>query len=296
MTTTTTSTPITVSLSDSLALRLRSWQWFRPIYLLLAAWLVCVLGPYIWMFITSITPSNELVLSGSRILPANPTFRAYADLIANSDFPIYAFNSIIVAIGTVILTTFIALRAGTALSRYTFKGKTAVLYAILLVQLFPTILLITPLYIELKTFGLLNSRQGLILVYTAFSLSFAIWLMKGFIDQIPVEIEEAALIDGCSPFQAFIHVILPLARPGIAAVATYAFIYSWNEFLFALTFTSSNDARTLPVGLRLFIGENTVHWEDITAGGVLAAIPILIGFMFAQRALISGMTSGAVKG
>jgi len=127
-------------------------------------------------------------------------------------------------------------------------------------------------------------------------LSFSIWLMKGFIDQIPVEIEEASYIDGCSKLQSFFYVILPLARPGIAAAGTYAFIYAWNEFLFALTFTSSDEARTIPVGLRQFIGENIIRWEWLSAGGVLAAIPILIGFMFAQKALISGLSSGAVKG
>ncbi len=235
---TTTSAPMAVATASSPTAGTQPWQWFRPIYLLLAAWLVGVLGPYVWMFITSITPSSDLVQSSSHIWPANPTFRAYADLFNNSDFPQYALNSIVIAIGTVVLTTLLALRAGTALSRYKFRGRTALLYAILLVQLFPAILLITPLYIELKTLGLLNSKLGLILVYTAFSLSFATWLMKGFIDQIPVEIEEAALIDGCSPFQAFIHIIFPLARPGIAAVSTFAFIHSWNEFLFPLNFHS----------------------------------------------------------
>jgi len=274
----------------------RRRTWFRPIYLLIMAWLFGVLGPYLWMFITSVTPARELYASSERIWPDNPSIQSYIDLLTDTAFLQYMLNSLIVAAFTVIFSTILALLAGTALSRYRFRGRTAMLYGVLLVQLFPTILLIVPLYIELKSMGLLNSKIGLILVYTAFSLSFSIWLMKGFIDQIPVEIEEASFIDGCSRFQSFIHIIIPLSRPGIAAAGTYAFIYSWNEFLFAMTFTSSDESRTIPVGLRRFIGENSIRWEWLTAGGVLAAIPILVGFMLAQRALISGLASGAVKG
>lgn len=266
----------------------------RPVYFLLAAWIVGVFAPYTWMFITSITPPSELATGG--ILPEDATFSAYVDLLTTTPFFQYLTNSLLVAVGTVVLTISSALLAGTALSRYRFRGRNAVLVGILLVQLFPTMLLIVPLYIELRTLGLYDDKLGLILVYSAFAMSFSTWLMKGFVDQIPIEIEEAAYIDGCSRLQAFRYVILPLSRPGIAAAGTYAFIYSWNEFLLALTFTASEESRTIPVGLNLFIGENLIRWEFLTAGGVLAAIPILIGFMYAQKGLISGLASGAVKG
>jgi len=266
----------------------------RPVYFLIAAWIVGVFAPYTWMFITSITPPAEMATGG--ILPDEPTLKAYSNLLTATPFFQYLANSLFVAVGTVLITITCALLAGTALSRYRFRGRRAVLVGILLVQLFPTMLLIVPLYIELKNLGLLDNRFGLMFVYSAFAMSFSTWLMKGFVDQIPVEIEEAAYIDGCSRFQAFRHVIVPLSRPGIAAAATYAFIYSWNEFLFALTFTASEESRTMPVGLNLFIGENLIRWEFLTAGGVLAAIPILIGFMYAQKSLISGLASGAVKG
>lgn len=268
--------------------------WLRPVYLLIAAWIVGVFAPYTWMFITSITPPSEMV--GGGILPQEPTLAAYADLLTTTPFFQYVTNSLMVAVGTVLITITSALLAGTALSRYQFRGRQVVLAGILLVQLFPTVLLIVPLYIQLLNLGLYDSKIGLMLVYSAFAMSFSTWLMKGFVDQIPIEIEEAAYIDGCGKMQAFRHVILPLSRPGIAAAGTYAFIYSWNEFLFALTFTASTENRTIPVGLNLFIGENLIRWEFLTAGGVLAAIPILIGFMYAQRALISGLASGAVKG
>jgi multiple sugar transport system permease protein len=268
----------------------------RPIYFLIAAWIVGVIGPYFWMFLTSITPSNELSVSKTTVIPKHPTFSAYGELLRQTGFLHNLANSAFVAVGVVLLTVICALLAGTALSRYRFRGRRAVLYGILFVQLIPTILLIVPLYIELKKLGLLNNKLGLILVYTAFAMSFSTWLMKGFVDQIPVEIEEASLIDGCSKIQSFFHVILPLSRPGIAAAGTYAFIYSWNEFLFALTFTFNDQAKTVPVGLSQFVGENMIRWDFLTAGGVFAAIPILIGFMFAQRGLVAGLTSGAVKG
>jgi multiple sugar transport system permease protein len=266
----------------------------RPVYLLITAWIVGVFGPYAWMLITSITPPEQLITGG--VLPKEPTLAAYVDLLTTTPFLQYLINSLFVAVGTVTITITSALLAGTALSRYRFRGRNAVLVGILLVQLFPTMLLIVPLYIELRTLGLYDNRFGLMLVYSAFAMSFSTWLMKGFVDQIPVEIEEAAYIDGCSRLQAFRYVILPLSRPGIAAAGTYAFIYSWNEFLLALTFTASEESRTMPVGLNLFIGENLIRWEFLTAGGVLAAIPILIGFMYAQKGLISGLASGAVKG
>jgi multiple sugar transport system permease protein len=272
-----------------------SWlSGIRPIYFIIAAWLVGVLGPYVWMFITSITPPSELATI--TIFPEHPTLDAFPSLLTKTPFFQYLLNSIEVAIGTVLLTVACALLAGTALSRYRFRGRSVVLAGVLFMQLFPSILLIVPLYVELKAIGLIDNKIGLILVDAAFAMAFSTWLIKGFVDQIPKEIEEAAYVDGCSKWQAFRHVILPLSRPGITAAATYAFIYSWNEFLFALTFTFSNDTRTMPVGLSLFVGENLIRWDFLTAGGVLAAMPILVAFMYAQRGLIAGLSSGAVKG
>lgn len=268
----------------------------RPIYFLISAWLVGVLGPFVWMFFTSITPDKNLLTQAKDVFPKEVTFAAYQHMFHDARFIHYMFNSLVIASSTVILTTIIALLAGTALSRYRFRGHSFILMSILLVQLFPSILLIVPLYIELKNMGLLNTKLGLILVYTAFSLSFATWLLKGFIDQIPKEIEESMTVDGVSKMQVFRYLIFPLARPGIAAAGTYAFIYSWNEFIFSLTFTNGQNARTLPVGIQQFIAEDLIRWDLITASGVLAAIPILIGFMFAQRVLVSGLTAGAVKG
>jgi multiple sugar transport system permease protein len=293
---TTATNPNMVTLSKSRPPQAKRRFKFRPVYVLIALWLIGVLGPYAWMFITSITPPEEMVHSAARIWPQHGNFKAYEYLFSNPKFIGYAINSAIVAVGTVVVTTTLALLAGTVLSRYRFRGRKFVLFGTLILQLFPTVLMIVPLYIEMRTFGLLDTKRGLMIVYTAFSLSFSTWLMKGYVDQIPKEIEEAALIDGCSRFQTFLYVIVPLTKPGISAVATFSFIYAWNEFIYALTFTHSGVARTIPVGLRLFIGESSINWQYITAAGVLAAIPVLVGFMIAQRSLIAGLTAGAVKG
>ena len=268
----------------------------RPVYFLIAAWLVGVLFPFIWMLFTSVIPDRRLLTQAKDVFPREVTFAAYQHMFHDQRFIKYLLNSVTVALSTVVLTTLISLLAATALSRFRFRGHSFMLMSILLVQLFPSILLIVPLYIELKKLGLLNSKLGLILVYSSFTLSFATWLLKGFIDQIPKEIEESMTVEGASKMQVFWYLIFPLARPGIAAAGTYVFIYSWNEFIFALTFTNGQGARTLPVGLQQFVAEDLIRWDLITASGVLAAIPILIGFMFAQRVLVSGLTSGAVKG
>lgn len=269
---------------------------FRPIYLLVLAWLVGVLFPYIWMLVTSVTPRNQLNTSTSSVIPSRLTLQGYHDLLSQTPFLQYFANSVIVAAGTVICVTVLSLLAGTALSRFRFYGRSAVLYGMLFIQLLPVTLLIVPIYIEIRDLGLYNTKLGLIVVYTALALPFSTWLMKGFVDQIPKEIEEASFIDGCSWLQSLRHVILRLASPGIAAVATYSFISSWNEFLLALTLTNSPAARTIPTGLSLFIGENDIRWDYLTSAGVLAAVPILIGFMFAQKSMISGLSSGAIKG
>jgi ABC-type sugar transport system, permease component len=285
----------TATIQKQTEVRRRKQLPFSPWVLLVIAWIAGVLGPYFWTFITSITPQNELG-KGLSLWPDEATFDAYRQLLTETSFLRFLMNSFVVAAGTVLLTTTFALLAGTALSRYEFRGRRIVLFGVLVVQLFPAVLLVVPLYSELRALGLLDSLLGLILVHTTFALPFSTWLMKGFVDQIPKELEEAAYMDGASRLQSFIHVILPLSKSGIAAAGTYAFIYSWNEFIYALTFTTSDAARTIPVGLRLFIGENTIRWEFLTAGGILAAVPIIIGFMFAQKSLVAGLTAGAVKG
>lgn len=266
------------------------------LYAAIVFWLLATLGPYVIMLLTSLTPQSELLKPSVNPIPQNPTFAAYGELFRSTPFLSYMTNSAITSIGTVIFSLLAAMTAAICLSRFRFRGRTTMLTGLLIAQLFPAVLLVIPLQAELRVMGLLDSHWGLILVYSTFATPFATFLLKNFLDGLPRELDEAATIDGCSPFQTVRYVLFPLLRPGLTAAGTYIFIFAWNELLYALTFTSSPAAQTIPVGLQLFIGEYQIRWDLLTAGGVLAAIPVLAGFMLVQRQLISGLTSGAVKG
>lgn len=274
------------------AQRLRGWLVIGCV----AIWMVATLGPYVIMLLTSLRSERDLLSGGARLLPTEPTLDAYGQLLQDSPFLAYATNSLLTALGSVALGLLVSVTAAISLSRFQFRGRRAVLIGLLIAQLFPAVLLVIPLQSELKTMGLLDSRWGLILVYATVATPFATMLLKNFLDNLPVELDEAATIDGASSFQMARYILFPLLRPGMTAAGTYIFIFSWNEFLYALTFTSSTAAQTIPVGLQLFIGEYNIRWDLLTAGGVLAAIPVLAGFMIVQRQLIAGLTSGAVKG
>lgn len=266
------------------------------LYFALLIWMSMTLGPYLIMALTSLTPQSELISPGAQIIPANPTLNAFRELLSTTPFLRYVTNSLFTSLATVFFSLIVASSAAISLSRFRFQGRSTVLVGLLIAQLFPSVLLVITLQSELKSMNLLDSRWGLILVYTTFSFPFATYLLKGFLDSVPRELDEASRIDGCNTLQMVRFVIFPLLRPGLTAAGTYIFIYSWNEFLYALTFTSSDASRTVPVGLHMFIGDYEIRWDLLTAGGVLAAIPVLVGFMFVQKQLIQGLSAGAVKG
>lgn len=269
----------------------------RPaLYVVIALWMVCTLGPYVVMALTSVTPESQLVAYGMSRMPSQLSLRGYAELFSTTPFVHYMVNSAVTALGTVAFALVVASAAAISLSRFRFRGRTTVLTALLVAQLFPAVLLVIPLSTMLRSGHLLNSRPGLVLVYVTFSTPFATYLLKGFLDGLPRELDEAATVDGCSPLQMVGHILVPLLRPGLTAAGTYIFIFSWNEFLYALTFTSSTAAQTIPVGLQLFIGDYQIRWDLLTAGGVIAAVPVLVGFMLVQKQLIGGLAAGAVKG
>ena len=269
----------------------------RPaLYVAIALWMVCTLGPYVVMALTSVTPESQLVAYGMSRLPSQLSLRGYAELFSTTPFVHYMVNSAVTALGTVMFALVVASAAAISLSRFRFRGRTTVLTALLVAQLFPAVLLVIPLSTMLRSGHLLNSRPGLVLVYVTFATPFATYLLKGFLDGLPRELDEAATVDGCSPMQMVGHILVPLLRPGLTAAGTYIFIFSWNEFLYALTFTSSTAAQTIPVGLQLFIGDYEIRWDLLTAGGVIAAVPVLVGFMLVQKQLIGGLAAGAVKG
>ncbi|MBX6353500.1 MAG: carbohydrate ABC transporter permease [Thermoflavifilum sp.] len=265
------------------------------LWILLFCWLAFALGPYLWMFLTSVKPASELSTIPVHYLPQHWTFAAYAELFHTTPFLKYMTHSIIVAVVTALATLVLAVPAGFSLSRHRFRPKKIVLSALVASQFLPSILLVLALFPIMQSLGLLNRMIGLVLVYTGFVTPFTIWLVKGFVDGIPKEMDEAALVDGCSELKVIWYVLLPVLTPGLVAAAAYIIIFSWNEFLFALTFASKDSVATLPVGLNTFIGDYVTRWDLLTAGGVVSAIPILIFFTLVQRRLISGLTSGAVK-
>jgi multiple sugar transport system permease protein len=269
----------------------------RPaLYVVLVIWLLATLGPYAVMAVTSLTPESQLVSSGASVIPSHVSFDGYVQLFTTTPFVSYLLNSLLTAIGTVFFSLIVATAAAISLSRFRFRGRTTVLSALLVAQLFPAVLMVIPLSTVFQSVNLLNSKWGLVLVYVTFATPFATYLLKGFLDGLPKELDEASALDGCSPLQMVGYILLPLLRPGLTAAGTYIFIFSWNEFLYALTFTSSTASQTLPVGLQLFIGDYQIRWDLLTAGGVIAAVPVLVGFMLVQRHLIGGLAAGAVKG
>lgn len=267
-----------------------------PLYLALLFILGMTLGPYVIMLLTSLTPRAELTAAGASLIPSMFTGEAYGELVNTTSFLTYLRNSLIVAAISVPITLFVAVTSSIALSRFNFRSKRYFMVGLLLAQMFPAVLLVISLQGQLRTFSLMDSKIGLALVHSAFATPFATWLLKGFADSIPRDIEEAGQIDGASIWQAMAKLILPLLTPGMVAAGTYAFILTWNEFLYALTFTSSTSTRTLPIGLHLFIGEYQIRWDLLTAGGVLSVLPVIAGFLIVQRKLVDGLAAGAVKG
>lgn len=265
-------------------------------YGIIFVWLMFVLGPYLWMFITSIKPPSEIYTNTINYIPKSPTFEGYITLLNTTPFFTYFSNSFIVAIATTIISLVAAVSAAFVFSRLKFKGSNTLLSSMLVSQMMPAILLSIPLFLIFKNIGLINSRMGLILAHSTYAVPFATWTMTGFIDDIPRSLDEAAAIDGASHLQIFYHVLLPLIKPGVVGVATYIFIFSWKEFLYALTLTSSTAQRTLPVGLHTFMGEYTIRWDLLTSAGVITVIPVIFIFIVGQKYLIAGLTAGSTKG
>ena len=266
------------------------------LWLPLGAWLTFVLAPYAWMFITSIKPPAELYTKTVRYWPSQPTLEGYRLLMESTPFLTYMRNSGMVAISTCVIALAVATAAAYAFSRVPFRGKGVMLFGFLITQLFPSVLLVLPLFLIMRSLGILNTPPALILAHSTFAVPFSTWMLTGFFNAIPRELDEAATIDGCNRLQTFRYVLLPWSAPGVAAALTSIFIYSWNEFIYALTFTADLRARTLPVGLQTFMGEFIIRWDLLTAGWVITALPIVFFFMLVQRQLIAGLTAGAVKG
>lgn len=256
--------------------------------------LAYALFPFYWMLTTAVdTHANS---RGAGILPTGFTLDHFTTVLVDAKFFDYIKVSLIVAAGTVLLSGAIALFAAIGVARYRFRMRTVVLVLVLMVQMVPLEALVIPLFLQARSLGMLNSLLGLVIVYLAFSLPFAIWNLKGFVAAVPKELEEAAYIDGAGWFRMFFSILLPLVAPGLVATSVFAFITAWNEFIFALTFMTDSSKYTVGVGLRTFFTQNTADWGPIMAASTIIALPVVVFFVLVQRQLSSGLTAGAVKG
>lgn len=275
--------------------QIRTIKWTLH-YGMLLVYVAVALFPLYWLVKVSITPNDILYKQGTDLLPSKLSFEHYATVIGKSDFLLFFRNSIIVSGVTAIASTMLAMASGYAFSRFAFKGKFWIVGLMLVTQMFPLVIVITPIFSIFGTLGLTNSLTGLIIIYTAFNIPFATFLMQSFFDGIPKDLEEAAMIDGATRFKAFVQIIAPLTLPGIVATAGFCFTGAWGEILFALLLNSSASASTFPVGLLLYSTRATIEYGPMMAAGVLALVPVCIFFFLIQRYLVQGLTAGAVKG
>jgi len=259
---------------------------------MIAAWTI---APFLWAILTSLTPESEI--TGEARLPSRITLENYAYAWQATPLPLYFLNTMVVATLTTVLSLACSVSAAYAFSRYRFAGRGPLILALLVIYLFPATLLVIPLFPIMRALGLLDTYLGLVLAHATHAVPFCVWMLTGYLDAIPRDLEEAAELDGATPFGAFLRVILPLALPGLAATAIFTFLYSWQEYLFVLFFTTGEAVRTLPVGLQVFLsGELDIRWGAINAQSVLTTVPVVVLFMMLQRHFVRGLTSGALKG
>lgn len=253
------------------------------------------LGPYLWLFITSLKPAHELATLPP-LLPSKPSLGQYASVFIGRPFGRIILNSAVVASSTTLLSLLIGSLAAFALATLPVKGKGFFLGIFLSISMFPSIATVSPLYLVIKALGLRDMYPALIFPYTTFALPLTVWVLTSFFREIPGDLYKAARVDGCTPLQAFSRVILPLAAPGIFTTAILVFIFAWNEFLYALTFTATERSRTIPVGIALFPGLHEIPWGEIAAASIIVTVPLVLLVLLFQRRIISGLLSGAIRG
>ncbi|MFO1209941.1 MAG: carbohydrate ABC transporter permease [Amaricoccus sp.] len=278
--------------------RIDWWRWAGRAFLLVM--LVYTAVPMLWMLLTSIKSGFAALQFPPQWIPAEPTLDSYRKLLdpANSvgqDFLRFFANSLLVSTLTTILGVVVAVPAAYAFSRFSFPGRRFLFFAVLLRNMFPAVIFLVPLFILMRWLHLVNTPFSLVLTYLTFGLPLAIWLLKGFFDNIPVQLEQAARIDGATRFQAFRMIVMPLSVPGIVATAIYSFIGAWNEYIYAYTFLSKNDQLTLPVGIQRFFSENTTDWPGLMAASFMMSVPVVVLFLVLQRYFVRALTEGAVK-
>ncbi|HET6469560.1 MAG TPA: carbohydrate ABC transporter permease [Geminicoccaceae bacterium] len=269
----------------------------RTVLYLLILVLVCVsMFPFLWMVLSSIKVLRELYTIPPAWLPEAPTFGNYRKVLFESNIPRYFLNSTIISLGSTALAMMLAILAAYGFARFRFRGRALSQAFVLAGQLLPTAAIIVPLYIILRNLGLLNTYLGLILVYMIVTLPLSVWMLTSYFRAVPVELEEAAIIDGASRLGVLFRITLPLSLPGVVAIIVYAFVTTWNEFIFALSFATDSTVKTLPIGLAEFSTEFNTDWGAVMAASVVMTLPIALLFIAMQRLFIGGLMAGAVKG
>jgi multiple sugar transport system permease protein len=265
-------------------------------YAVLLTLLVIVIFPFFWMTITSFKNEDQMRSLVSMFWPSPFVTDNYRQLLGKTDFVAWYKNSIVVAVSSTLVATAIGTIGAYALARLRFLGRAFMASAVLITYLVPPSILFIPLYAQIRNLGLADSLTGLIAAYPSFTVPFVTWLLMGYFESIPEELEESAMIDGATRFGAFYRVVLPLAAPGLLAAGLYAFTQAWNEFLYALVFITDVKLRTLPVGLSTFITGDVYGWGYLMAGAVLTTVPVIVAYIYLQRYMVEGLTAGSVKG
>jgi len=262
-------------------------------FLILAS--IFVLVPFIWMLSTSLKTEAEAFRVPPTWIPIEPTLYAYIYMWVKKNFGIYFLNSTVISLSTAILSTFFGALAGYGFSRFIFKGRKFLIGFFLATQMLPGVLLVGPYFKILSKFGLYDTRTGLIIAFLTICLPFATWMMKGFIDRIPDDLDQAALVDGCSRFGVFFRIILPVSAPGMVATIIFAFLLAWGDLLWVLCLTSTESMITVTLGIARTVGEFRIIWPMLMAGALLGGMPAIILYLLLQRLLVQGLTAGAVK-
>ena len=264
--------------------------------LLLAVLLVWTLVPFYWMVATSLKRDKEIYGFEATLVPRQPNLDAYRRLFAQTPFVKYLINSTVIAVSTTLASLVLGCLGAYALARLRFPGRSLIARGLIFTYLVPPALLFIPLFTVMSTLGLIDTRHGLVLAYLGFTVPFCTWLLLGYFRSVPMELEEAALVDGCSRMSALVRIILPMSLPALAVVAFFSFTQAWNEFLYANVFVNSVDVRTITTGLTLFIVEDVFFWGPMMGAACLATIPPVLLYLIFQRWVVKGLTLGAVKG
>ena len=259
--------------------------------------LVCIycLLPFAWMLSTSLKTEAEAFRIPPTWVPLKATIESYIGIWVRKNFAIYFFNSTVISLATAVLSTFFGALAGYGFSRFFFKGRRFLIGFFLATQMLPGVLLVGPYFKILSRFGLYDSRTGLIIAFLTICLPFSTWMMKGFIDKVPEELDHSAMVDGCTRIGIFFKIVLPIVAPGMVATILFAFLLAWGDLLWALCLTSSENMITVTLGIARTVGEFRIIWPMLMAGSLVGGMPAILLYIFLQRLLVQGLTAGAVK-